>query len=92
MSCVPYYSLIFVMLLLYHLIWTQPWLLVALIYAFLPFLDQLFIHDFRNPNEQERKELEKKDVYFQTAIFLTVALDWFIFVEVLRFVSSFSIQ
>lgn len=57
MSSLPYYSLLLVMLLGYSAIWNHPWFLAALVYAILPLMDELFLKDYTNPTEEERKEL-----------------------------------
>ena len=60
-TSLPYYSFFGLMIMVYLTFFTQPWFSVALIYAMLPFLDDVFTRDYRNPSEAERKELEKND-------------------------------
>lgn len=51
LSTLPYYSLAAITILGYSILWSHPWLLVALLYAVLPFLDEIFIRDYVNPTE-----------------------------------------
>ena len=39
LSTLPYYSLAAITVLGYSILWSHPWLLIALLYAVLPFLD-----------------------------------------------------
>jgi alkane 1-monooxygenase len=89
MSSLPYYSFLLLLLGSYYFIFKQPWFLVALLYAIIPMLDRVFTKDYRNPNEAERKELENNNEYFRLCLFATLLLDWYIFFQVLRYLSSY---
>jgi hypothetical protein len=54
-SCIPYYLYSVVILIGSSLLWNHAWLFMFIIYGILPLLDEVFTHDLRNPNEQERK-------------------------------------
>ena len=57
-SCMPYYILAGITLLAARYSWDHSWLFVCFLYVFLPFLDEVFSLDLRNPTEQERRKLE----------------------------------
>jgi len=88
MTSLPYYTLLAILILSYETIFTEPWFLVALIYAIVPLVDEIFTRDYRNPTEEERKELERNDVYFKTCLWLTMAMDWYIFYRAVLFFSE----
>ena len=91
-TSLPYYSFIILMLFAYMTIFTQPWFIFALIYAMLPFLDDVFTRDYRNPSEAERKNLEKNDSYFKFCLLASVAVDWFIFFQVMKYMSTVDLK
>ena len=92
LTSLPYYSFVIILLLAQLTIWDNPWFLIALVYGFLPLLDEVFIKDYRNPNEEERKQLERDDPYFRVCLYVTVTLDWLMFIEMMQFMSSYSIE
>lgn len=49
-STMPYYIFAAVVISGSSLIWDDAWLLMLIIYGLLPFLDEIFIHDLRNPS------------------------------------------
>jgi hypothetical protein len=55
MTSLPYYTLFLIIFLCRNAIFSEPWFLVALIYAIVPLLDEVFARDYRNPSDQERR-------------------------------------
>lgn len=49
-STIPYYLFSIVVLTGSSLLWDDAWLLMFIIYGMLPYLDEIFSHDLRNPN------------------------------------------
>ena len=92
MTSLPYYCLIGILLMTYATIFIHPWFLIALIYSIIPLLDELFTRDYRNPTEEERKQLEKDDIYFKACLLLTIAADWFLFIEILRYMATYDFE
>lgn len=72
-------------------IWPEkvhPWMLICFAYAILPLLDEIFSLDWRNPTEEERQELERRNPWFVGSLYLALILDWIAFFRFLRFVAT----
>lgn len=55
MTSIPYYSFAGSLLLGCFLALDYPWFFIAFIYAIVPLLDEIFSHDYCNPDDEERK-------------------------------------
>lgn len=75
-------------------LWPQnihPFALIFFVYGLLPLLDEWFAFDWRNPTEEERQELERKNPWFQASLFLSLLLDWLALFKMLRIFSEMTI-
>jgi hypothetical protein len=54
-TSLPYYLLFSIALLAYFIIASHSWLLIVIIYAVIPLIDEIFIDDAKNPTEEERQ-------------------------------------
>lgn len=50
-SCLPYYIMPALILYGNYSVWDNAWSLIFIAYTVLPFLDDVFSHDVRNPSE-----------------------------------------
>lgn len=50
-SSIPYYLITALMLYGIGFVWTQAWSLIFIAYVLLPYLDEFFTLDLRNPTE-----------------------------------------
>lgn len=66
----------------------SAFLFIWIIYTLLPLADEFFSLDVRNPTENERKQLEKNDIYFKLALYVTVVFDWMIFFKFMNIVAN----
>jgi len=55
MTSSPYLILPIIVLIGTQVIWTHSWILIIIVYALLPLLDQIFTLDLVNPNESQRR-------------------------------------
>ncbi len=59
----------------------NPYLFIAIIYAVFPLLDEIFSLDERNPSNEERAALEKRDPEFRFTLYLAMILSWAVFLK-----------
>ena len=50
MTCKPYFLLPVILLLAFNLFWHHAWIILVIIYALLPLVDELFTLDLVNPS------------------------------------------
>jgi hypothetical protein len=55
MTSSPYFIMPLIFLLATQIIWTHSWILIIILYALLPLLDEVFSLDLANPNESQRR-------------------------------------
>jgi alkane 1-monooxygenase len=86
MSSLPYYTLA---MLTAIGVFTDPkentsiaFILITVVYAFFPILDELFSLDSRNPTPEERRKLERDDGYFRMTLYLAMILSWVINIKI----------
>ena len=90
MTCLPYLIPLIMEFIYYQfLLFEHAWLGVLIIYSLFPLLDELFKLDLKNPNERQRKELEKNDLYFLVCLYVPTILDWYFFFRVLDHIAHF---
>lgn len=88
-STIPYYILAALTVYGFFAMHTNAWSLLFIAYAVLPFLDDVFSHDTRNPNEEERKNLERNDWQFKMVLYVTIVIDWFFFFKAMDYFYAF---
>ena len=87
-NTIPYYLLAFLMLLASTGSIDVGFFFIFLIYTILPFLDEIFSLDLRNPDEKERKRLEENDGYFRMALYAAIVADWCLFFKAMNTFST----
>jgi alkane 1-monooxygenase len=80
MSSLPYYTMALLSTISLFSTWSSyskiAFVLIAVVYALFPILDELFSLDERNPTTEERKELERNDGYFRMTLYMAMILSW----------------
>ena len=66
--------------------------MIAIIYAALPILDEIFSLDERNPNKEETKELLRNDWYFRMALYVSIVLSWILFIKTMTVISAMEVN
>lgn len=56
---------------------------IFIVYTGLPLLDEFLSFDVRNPNQEETKNLQKRDFYFRLVLYITIISDWLLFFKVM---------
>lgn len=87
----PYYLLPFLIIAGHFGTNQNVFLFIFIVYTVLPLLDEFLSFDFRNPNEQERKSLEKRDFFFRLVLYITIIADWSMFFRVVKNFSQIEI-
>lgn len=90
-STLPYYMLTVIPAIVFFVDRPNPYILIAIGYSVLALLDEIFSFDTRNPNKQERIELEKDDAYFRLPLYTTIVFSWAIFFKTLNMWSTMEI-
>ncbi len=90
-SSLPYYLLALITFMGIFIMGGNPFLFIVIIYAILPLLDQVISLDWRNPNEQERRQLEENDIWFKLPLYLVIVLDWILFFKLMDVYSTYEI-
>ena len=56
----------------------SPFMLMGIIYSFIPLMDEIFSLDSINPTSAQRRELIKNESYFLAPLYTAVIISWIV--------------